>query len=447
MDYLNQLTERLQTLFGPLAQQAALETELRVRPSRAKLDGPTTLLALVGGWWKNPQASRQDLASSAGVSKQALSESLNAKMAEFLKAVLDLAVEQLVGVEPLAQPLLEKFAGVYIFDSSVISLPPALAQTWPGCGKPGTRSAAGIKLHTGLELTTGTLLGPALSAARTHDRAGPDQNRQLPQRALRICDLGYADLGRLAELAEQQVYYLSRIVVGTKVRAKTKPSQVAPYWQPLGEWLEQHPAPDGVIVIDQAVELGQTQKLPARLVAWPVTDKVRERRQAQFKQVERKRQRAISDEQRRLSEWSVYITNLPVELVSPQELSVLYRMRWQIERVFKLWKSEGAQLEEWRSKKPQAILCELYAKLIGVVVSHWTSLLVWQDEEGLSLGKLSRVVREHAAAIVTRLGQKRALEEELNYLRVDLSQQALLEAGYNQRLNSFQLRLNPPLLT
>ena len=56
-------------------------------------------------------------------------------------------------------------------------------------------------------------------------------------------------------------------------------------------------------------------------------------------------------------DWSVICTNIPSELLTLEEGFVLMRTRWQIELVFKLWKSEG-RIDEWRSEKPYRILCD-----------------------------------------------------------------------------------------
>src|SRR5262249_28717415 len=52
----------------------------------------------------------------------------------------------------------------------------------------------------------------------------------------------------------------------------------------------------------------------------------------------------------------------------------LRRLRWQIELLFRLWKDEG-QVDQTRGRKPERVLCELLAKLLGQVVQHWATLL------------------------------------------------------------------------
>jgi hypothetical protein len=89
------------------------------------------------------------------------------------------------------------------------------------------------------------------------------------------------------------------------------------------------------------------------------------------------------------------MTNVPEERLSFEQVMALYPIRWQIELVFKLWKSQAklASVGQWR---PARVLCHLYARLLSLVVFHWlTGPWRFGDWGELSLTKAFQVVQHH----------------------------------------------------
>jgi hypothetical protein len=107
-----------------------------------------------------------------------------------LQQVLGCAVEQVITSQPATIPILQRFEGVYLRDSSVINLPTELAQIWPGVGNRCGPTAA-LKLQVGLNFSTGQLKGPVVQSGRTQDQLPPFQQEELPAGALHRADLGY----------------------------------------------------------------------------------------------------------------------------------------------------------------------------------------------------------------------------------------------------------------
>jgi hypothetical protein len=73
------------------------------------------------------------------------------------------------------------------------------------------------------------------------------------------------------------------------------------------------------------------------------------------------------------------ITNVPADLLTVSEVIVLQRARWQIERFFRLWK-DGGKIDEWQGRTPWRMLCEIYAKVMTMLMQHWLLVLgTWHD--------------------------------------------------------------------
>jgi hypothetical protein len=134
---VTQVTTTVQTLLTTTANRLARETGFVRRAS--KLTGAHFVQALVFGWLNNPNATLQQLAQMAGtvgvpISSQGLDQRFSQVAANLLRRVLEVAVGSLVTADPVAIPLLQRFRGVYLLDSSTIVLPNELAAVWHGCG-------------------------------------------------------------------------------------------------------------------------------------------------------------------------------------------------------------------------------------------------------------------------------------------------------------------------
>ena len=100
------------------------------------------------------------------------------------------------------------------------------------------------------------------------------------------------------------------------------------------------------------------------------------------------------------------VTNVPPRMLSLAETLVVLTVRWQIERLFRLWKEDG-QIDEWRSSKRWRILCELYAKLAAMLIQHWLiEVGCWHDPQR-SLVKAAQVVRREAGQLMVAIREGR----------------------------------------
>ncbi len=382
-----QLAETMQTILTTVADEAARPAGFTERTS--KMTGAKFVQTLVFGWLADPQARLEDLTQTAAtvgvtITTQGLDERFSKESATLLQQVLQAAVTAVIAAEPVAIPLLQRFTGVYVLDSSSISLPAELAASWSGCGgRPGEGTAA-IKLQVGLDLATGALEGPDLYDGRTSDRSTAQQAAARPAGSLRLADLGYFNVNVLADLDQQGAFWLTRVQAGTVIADENGQRLDLP------RWLAAQPGP-----VDRRIRLGAAAQIPSRLLAVRVSEDTANERRRKLHAEARHKGQAVSPERLALADWNIWVMNVPTTQLTLAEALVLVRVRWQIEMLFRLWKKQG-QIDEWRSTKPWRILTEVYAKLVAMLIQHWLFLVSCWAYPDRSLQKAAATVRQHA---------------------------------------------------
>ena len=430
MTSITQVAQAMHKVLTDVADKAANETGFVKRQS--KMGGAEFAQTLSFGWLSNSQATLEELAQTAvavgvEISPQGLDQRFTQTGSACLKKILDEAVTQIIQGEAPALPILKRFTAVYIQDSSVVDLPRELAGEWSGCGSGTQNGQAAVKIEVRLDLLRGEMIGPFLENSRVSDAVSQIQFVPTPAGSLRIADLGYWSLNEMSHITEAGGFWLSRLKTRIKIIAQDNKSQdVLDFLNALN-----------CTQVECEVLLSTQHRTPSRLLAIRVPQEVADQRRRKLREEAIRRQIPLSQKSLALADWTILVTNAPEKLLSLTEALIIMRSRWQIELLFKLWKSH-ARIDEWRSSKPWRILCEVYAKLLGMLMQHWILLVSFWRFANRSWVKASHTIRKHALHLASTFANCATFEAAIQVVN------HCLEAGcrINKRktdLRCFQL--------
>ncbi len=389
----------LQAFFNKKVEAIAHATRFVQRFS--PLSGFIFLQASVFGFIDDPAANLDDLAGYCAdlgveISVQGVDQRINAEAVAFFKAMFSQAITHFKHTLPLPQPILQQFSAVNLVDSTTLCLPDKMVSEYPGCG--GDGPLASLKVQLNFEFLYGNLEHIVFRPGQEPDQAFDEQLDWVQPGSLNLRDLSYFSLDNLATIATtRQAYYLSRLLWGTGLRTPTG--------QPLHliRLLTAHPPQ----AFEMEVLLGNDHHLPCRLVAIPVPQEVADRRRQRAKENAQRKGRTPSAEYLAALDWLLFVTNVPASMLSIEQVALLYRVRWQVELVFKLWKSYG-HLPRTQTLRRERIWYELYAKMIGLVLTQflwasWRCLSATTPKHEASLFKVRDIFQDFAKALMHSL--------------------------------------------
>lgn len=224
----------------------------------------------------------------------------------FLLSILMARIATKIGI---GKKLLEilNVSGVYLLDSTSITLPKGTK------GFPAPRNnvvPAAIKWHNLYDVISGAIPWFDLTAATVNDRKGFPPLEVLKKGTLIIFDLGYWDYDLLKDLILNKIYFLSRVKKNAKIKIEEVIIGIPKRY--CGRILMNARFPGNshkIVEIIGSFHRNNSEVFKGRVIGfWNPTEKV----------------------------YHWYVTNL---LVSKEIIYTLYRLRWQIELIFKTFKS------------------------------------------------------------------------------------------------------------
>jgi hypothetical protein len=439
MSSIPQVASALQTLVGPDIESIGRHTGVIQR--LRKFSAEMLLKMLVFTLLKSPRPKTKDYLATAAqlgltLTERAVEKRFTPTLVTFLRGVLQHVLHEVVAAAPVATPLLAKFTGVYLGDSTTVTLPEDCAAEFPGCGGKSGAGRAAVKLQVVWDLCTGRLKRLLIEPGRGSDAKSAVIEETPPAGSLSIWDLGYFCLKRFRAWAAADAFWISRWQPGTSVLDRD--GQRLDLRQRLRQHTWDRP-------LDIAILLGCEDRVACRLIALRAPLEVAAHRRQKAYQKAQKSGRTPSAEHLAWCDWTIFVTNCTEDQLTWKEVVVCYRSRWQIELLFKLWKSHNRLATHAEAKGVAWQMAEFWAKLIGVIIQHWLLLtMTWLDHRR-SLMQAAAVLRDWITVLLEVIGDRDRLSGALGRLHAVIAVVAHVKVR-TKKPSWFQLLLNPELL-
>ncbi len=366
----------------------AMESGYEIRDTRLLSGYHFLLIHLLGAMDKGMSSSLTQLSMQAShlglsVGRKSIDDRYTSRASLFMRRVCQHLLHKRLGQGASLQ-VLDQFEGIYVSDSTCVELPAAFADLYKG--KNGGASSASLKLDCTFDLKSDW------SHFRLRSGGSSDQTRIFgaPSNSLWLRDLGYYKTDDFIGIDQQGAFFVSR----ARMNCHLYVAQQGKEKIELEELVDQLEAGQ---LLDRTIYLGADLRYPCRLVIQRVPEPIAQKKRQQLSQQKKDKGRKVSARRLKLCALNAYLTNLSPAQWSGLEVQQLYKVRWQIELIFKIWKSE-LHLEKVPKMKKERFECHLYALLIYLTLNH---RLIQQlkeyywNEQGVELSeiKLSKMIQ------------------------------------------------------
>lgn len=280
---------------------------------------------------------------------------------------------------------------------------------YKGCGASyknrSNKAKAALKLQVVFDYLNQILDRLDLTEGVRADQGYRNHLDDMQANELLIADLGYFVPACFKRISELGGYFISRYKADTNIYDLETEEKLD-----LLKLLE----PKSFMVRD--VLLGKEAKLPVRIICHKLTDEQSTARRRKANLLAQGHGYKSSQRNQRLLQWSIFITNIPESKINARHIWSIYRARWQIELLFKLYKSHiKIEANKQKTTNTSRILCELYAKLCALLIFHGiSSCTALNPETELSPTKALLEFKKRARELFL------ILKEELDNLQIFL---------------------------
>lgn len=294
------------------------------------------------------------------ISKEGLHKRFNKQSVVFLKELVKYQLSNHL-LDQKNNHLKQNFLGINIKDSSKFSLPSINSNSYPGFGN-FSKTNGLMNLQYEYDLVSGNWKTLELTTIKTNDQLDSRNTvDSICRGELYIRDLGYITPTYLKAVIEKQAYFLNRMPPQALIYTRNKESIS---WKGINRRFSKTAAN----ALDLDILLYERELISCRLIIEPVTDKEYRNRLKTAQRAAKRHGVGLSVEHKIRCRYNTFITNIDREKLSADKIRKAYYLRWQIELVFKTWKSTF-EIHKVKKVKTERMECHLLAKLLWVLLN------------------------------------------------------------------------------
>lgn len=298
------------------------------------------------------------------ITKQSLHDRFTAQAVAFLKRCLDILLFQKIRYRGDKELLKTHFRRIRIKDSTKFALPDPFSQKYRGYGGNIRQSSSLISIQYEYDFISGQSMDLRLTSGLLNDQSdSADFTHDIQEKDLFLRDLGYSTLKFMAKIHSAGAYFINRLNPNVNCYSdlvSNDPIDLNKYLHKLKKHRLDY--------IEIFVYLGKKDRVPARLILSLADEDTYQKRLKKTTKQAKSTGNNVSEKFKARARLNIMVTNVPSEVLKTNEIRKVYAMRWQIELIFKTWKSL-VNIDEFNSKKIHRFECQLYGKLIWIVLN------------------------------------------------------------------------------
>lgn len=304
------------------------------------------------------------------ISAPALVQRINkASSSKFMKIIFEKILqnsrEKFKKESPKNGDSLNSFNNIFIQDSTVFEINKHLSRYFPGTKRGGKKGGNSCKSQVKIDLiqnfATGKIEDVQIYEGKRPDQALSDKIiTRLHIGDLVFRDLGYFKIEVFKTIMSVGAFFISRFPSHVKVYLNPEDNKLTS----LGDYLNRNYKNQSVI--DLTVWISD-ERLKVRLIAYRMPKNTVKERLRKTNQSAKKMGRVTSKQKLALLEFSIFISNIPIDMITAERIGTIYRLRWEIELIFKTWKSQ-LRLDILEGISLYRIQCLLWSRLSLVIL-------------------------------------------------------------------------------